>query len=366
MESQETLDCPLCQEQYDMATKVPILMPCQHTVCESCVLRLVISREPTSEVTESGPIYENIHANAPRANASLDALANVIRQHPPLRKSRDRSFAHRSVSLPYGDSAPLSAGAGPKPRAQKAAIPEEKRIQCPVCRTAINTSSLQTNRYVVAHMRAVGRLGTAPPAPRSEFLPVNFWKSLAYKQLLLRGCAGPCQILRPPGWDPLLKDITPTCTMTPFSVCLLPSQWVEDMRANKKDSLNTLSKLLREHTTEVDNLESIVKTALHALSLASRKLWSDRQALQEVGESLKALQENGSPGQTLAKQAISLSKEMEALSQVERFFPAAAGGAGSEEVALRPHGGGLLISTQNPDRSVLVNISEGNSGPSGV
>lgn len=353
MESQETLDCPLCQEQYDMATKVPILMPCQHTVCESCVLRLVISREPTSEVTESGPIYENIHANATRANASLDALANVIRQHPPLRKvgshdqslqghflqSRDRSFAHRSVSLPYGDSAPLSAGAGPKPRAQKAAIPEEKRIQCPVCRTAINTSSLQTNRYVVAHMRAVGRLGTAPPAPRSEFLPVNFW---------CEDCSS------------LAKG---TCRS--HAVRAL-QKWVEDMRANKKDSLNTQSKLLREHTTEVDNLESIVKTALHALSLASRKLWSDRQALQEVGESLKALQENGSPGQTLAKQAISLSKEMEALSQVERFFPAAAGGAGSEEVALRPHGGGLLISTQNPDRSVLVNISEGNSGPSGV
>lgn len=38
---QESLDCPVCFEQYDDNARVPKMMSCLHTVCVSCILDLL-------------------------------------------------------------------------------------------------------------------------------------------------------------------------------------------------------------------------------------------------------------------------------------------------------------------------------------
>nr|XP_027236038.1 wiskott-Aldrich syndrome protein family member 2-like [Penaeus vannamei] len=95
MEEEESLDCPVCFEQYDDNARVPKMMSCLHTVCVSCILDLL----------------------------GLEGQ-------------------HRGASEPE--------------------IPRGRKVTCPLCREEILTEKMQTNRYIVAHLRHLIRLGGLP------------------------------------------------------------------------------------------------------------------------------------------------------------------------------------------------------------
>ncbi|XP_042891257.1 optomotor-blind protein-like, partial [Penaeus japonicus] len=288
---QESLDCPVCLEEYDSSKHLPKMMPCLHTVCASCVLDLIRSRNlhksPTM-MTTSEPIiapnrsntqgintnhmntntnhmntntnymytntnYMNTNTNHMNTNtnymytnnntAAINTLATLMQRHPPLRRlseqgrpppvnivrrepsaappqgvflkapaSRTRpcvsppappvasyvaspvaSFVASPVGSPLSSpvGSPVSPPTAPppvmtKPQAKELVIPKDLGVQCPLCRVVINTSSLQTNRYVMAHMKDLARLQRASSsgvshsalcssAAESEFLPENFW-----------------------------------------------------------------------------------------------------------------------------------------------------------------------------------------------
>ncbi|XP_042879450.1 pollen-specific leucine-rich repeat extensin-like protein 1 isoform X2 [Penaeus japonicus] len=90
MEEEESLDCPVCFERYDVGPRTPKMMPCLHTVCATCILDLL-------------------------------------------------TLKHQQ-----GASEPE--------------IPKGQDVTCPLCRETISSDKLQTNRYIVAHLRHVIRL----------------------------------------------------------------------------------------------------------------------------------------------------------------------------------------------------------------
>ncbi|XP_047477710.1 tripartite motif-containing protein 2-like isoform X5 [Penaeus chinensis] len=120
MDEEESLDCPVCFEQYNDGSRTPKMMTCLHTVCACCVLDLL-------------------------------GLGNQ----------------RQGASEPE--------------------IPKGQSVQCPICRQNILTDKMQTNRYIVAHLRHLIRLGslddgetqhkhaqaTAPPS--GENLDEDLW-----------------------------------------------------------------------------------------------------------------------------------------------------------------------------------------------
>lgn len=98
MDEEETLECPVCLESYDNAGRTPKMMPCLHTVCISCVLDLI-----------SGDV-------------------------------RKTTAEHQTQE------------------SEEPVIPSGKTLACPLCRESISSNKLQTNRYILAHLRDKHRL----------------------------------------------------------------------------------------------------------------------------------------------------------------------------------------------------------------
>ncbi|XP_064111136.1 uncharacterized protein LOC135218628 isoform X2 [Macrobrachium nipponense] len=98
MDEEEALECPVCFESYDNAGKTPKMMPCLHTICVSCILDLISgnARNTTAE-------YQTKDSKEP-------------------------------------------------------VIPSGKTLMCPLCRESIGSNRIQTNRYILAHLRDKHRL----------------------------------------------------------------------------------------------------------------------------------------------------------------------------------------------------------------
>ncbi|XP_063601139.1 uncharacterized protein LOC134777235 [Penaeus indicus] len=345
-----------------------------------------------SEVMESELVYENSQAYTAEmaTNGSIRAMAELIQQHPPMsrfsirdrslsRKSRDRSISPGSP--PAGAPVSPSAEVPVSPPATEltSAIPKEKSIRCPASYIDINTSGLQPNsirgrdktrtspvlhiesvrmlieishlfvstdesnalqsewyikKYIVAHMEHVARLGhLEPPLTATSESTQDFW-CCAWSCLSRASCRN--------------HDVQPL------------QMWIEDARAHKKEFLNTLREPLHERMSHIEKMESFVKPAFHALTKASRKLWLDRQALQEVAETLDTLQENDSTVETPAQQALSLNEEM---AQLGKLWSDIEEESKDGETSLFSHNNKLFISTQHPDRTIVVHIGEESTSP---
>ncbi|KAG7173231.1 Myosin heavy chain 95F-like [Homarus americanus] len=100
MDDEESLDCPVCLEHYNEDLHTPKMTPCLHTLCASCVVDLVSSAYPNNS----------------------------------------------------------QRGSDPGQRSKKPQVPKGKVVMCPLCRENMNTDRLQTNRYVLAHLRDLERL----------------------------------------------------------------------------------------------------------------------------------------------------------------------------------------------------------------
>ncbi|XP_042882506.1 uncharacterized protein LOC122265877 [Penaeus japonicus] len=139
----------------------------------------------------------------------------------------------------------------------------------------------------------------------------------------------------------------------------MESEWVETKGAFKDELSKTVSKRLGEYTQQLQETETMVKTAFHALTKASRRLWADHQTAQDVAETLKTLQENESTGETPLLQGVSISEKLEILRQLEKRVTELENGATCTDVFQWRHDNKLFISTRQPERTIVVTVNEG-------
>ncbi|XP_045599005.2 histone-lysine N-methyltransferase 2D isoform X1 [Procambarus clarkii] len=117
MDDEESLDCPVCMEEYDEGLHTPKMTQCLHTFCVSCVTDLVCGPSGREE------------------------------------------------------------GHGTSHGTDETQVPRGKGLMCPLCREMINTDRMQTNRYVLAHLRDLVRLKavhkgeTQRPLPQPPLTP---------------------------------------------------------------------------------------------------------------------------------------------------------------------------------------------------
>ncbi|KAK7072458.1 hypothetical protein SK128_002108, partial [Halocaridina rubra] len=185
------LDCPICMEQYNTQQRTPKMMPCLHSVCAHCLFDIATAATPPDKksVEDTNTVQNSETSITSMANQSAEdensknksrgylnseAISNVAstliwrsctlprpaswniqsmedqpppipsrnqrRTAPPLRPKSTSVLKHRSF---LGMREPE--------------IPRNIVFQCPICRTSVDSSKLQTNRYVIAHLKDLQR-----------------------------------------------------------------------------------------------------------------------------------------------------------------------------------------------------------------
>ncbi|KAG7166269.1 E3 ubiquitin-protein ligase TRIM56-like, partial [Homarus americanus] len=205
-------------------------------------------------------------------------------------------------------------------------IPRNEVVQCPLCRTLINTSQLQTNRYVVAHLRDLARLEIlrkpekqsellATTKPPNKAVPPSIAPDLKVEEFWCITCDVPA------------RDHCTSHELSPIQ------QWVETLGVSLAELQRRVERRINTYSSYLDSTDEDVKVVFTSLNKASRHLWKSRQEVQEM-TSLRALEEQVG------------IMEM---------------GAESNEVYIYRQNNKLYVSTCQPDRTIIITINQGMS-----
>lgn len=348
------LDCPVCLEPYDEGRRTPKMMPCLHTLCTSCITNLTCNNAQKNGLQEVANTTATISAANTARSSRINALINTLetrtghaalrriagqgptspttrQPHDPLPPTPTSSPAtptsHMSVRRPEV-SPPLPPNAEPQ-------IPKGLMVICPLCRSEVSTNKLQTNRYVLAHMRDLKRLSRAPSVPEVSFVPQDFW----------------CEECKEPA--------TNTCRyheLTPIA------KWVESQRATLESLQMAVEDQLDQHSGHLQGLEDMIKEVFHSLNKASKFIWDTKKRLKEMKEGVKecSTPASGSPreeAERLVKEVAWLEREAAKASRRDLT-------EGDNDVLVSLHEDDkkrLLVITYNPDLALAITLSHGHT-----
>ncbi|XP_063888450.1 WAS/WASL-interacting protein family member 3-like isoform X3 [Scylla paramamosain] len=307
----EALDCPVCLESYNEGLHTPKMMPCLHSpsVHPASPTSLSTATEATNPLTDNtmpqaGPESRFRLAFARFASqpdlTNMNTSENLTNQerghHPPLRRvagqgprsptppttpaSASRqphdplpptppalppiappitrpSPSHRPKSSTVKRpevSPPLPPKLGGTTQAPEPHIPRDVIVQCPLCRSEVSTSKLQTNRYVLAHMRDLARLSIL--SPLSPFPAPSGNQSLSPSA---------------PHEDYWCEDCKQLATDACSKHELLPLlEWVETQKATLESLHMAVEDQLTKHTTYIEDLRVAMKGIYYALNKATK------------------------------------------------------------------------------------------------
>ncbi|XP_042227120.1 translation initiation factor IF-2-like isoform X2 [Homarus americanus] len=232
-------------------------------------------------------------------------------------------------------------------------IPRNEVVQCPLCRTLINTSQLQTNRYVVAHLRDLARLEIlrkpekqsellATTKPPNKAVPPSIAPDLKVEEFWCITCDVPA------------RDHCTSHELSPIQ------QWVETLGVSLAELQRRVERRINTYSSYLDSTDEDVKVVFTSLNKASRHLWKSRQEVQEVKDQLcDGADEpaNNDPRQ----RAIALSHRMTSLRALEEQVGIMEMGAESNEVYIYRQNNKLYVSTCQPDRTIIITINQGMS-----
>ncbi|XP_045106286.1 E3 ubiquitin-protein ligase TRIM9-like isoform X2 [Portunus trituberculatus] len=385
----EALDCPVCLETYNEGLNTPKMMPCLHTLCASCIANL------TSTVAEqTNPFLDNTTPRAGPESSFRLAFSRFASQpdltymngreslhghHPPLRRvagqgpispttpppasrnSHDPSPPTLTPPSPHPSlphkprlstvkrpevSPPLPPKPGGAAQAPEPHIPRDVIVQCPLCRSEVSTSKLQTNRYVLAHMRDLARLSLLSPispfpAPTSSQYPHPSAPNEEY-------------------WCEDCKQVaTDTCSQHKL---LLFSEWLETQKATLESLQMALEDQLTQHTTYIEEVRVAMKGIYYALNKATKFMWEMNKKVEDYKEELKSqppISATACPreiGEELMGKVTQLEQLAKKVSE-ENFME------GDNEVMLtfKVPQQQIFIRTTNPNYAIVLTIADGHA-----
>ncbi|XP_068247123.1 uncharacterized protein [Palaemon carinicauda] len=386
----ENLNCPVCTEQYDTGQRTPKLMPCLHTVCASCLINLNTCDSLKTRHTIGGSSTPTKPDGRPRIitgkipnSKAISNLASILQANRPLPLQHTTEDKHETSedsppALPKRNAVLIAPPLKPKPPtlstpelrrpASEPDIPRNVVFHCPVCLTVLESSFLQTNRYVLAHLRDLERLGqTEQPLPnlpvpaernlipentegggivfvpnlsnsrhdkRNSFVPENFW---------CISCAKPC------GDDCDNHEHQPI------------EEYIQKATLSLRDMLNGVEERLVDHVKNQEATNEDFKVIFRALTKASRHLWTRNESTKEIGDSLVALKDsidNKDDSKTHSQLALDLTAKVQNLRQLDEKLSSLETGTDSNEIYLLHQNNKLFISTSDPDKTIIITISD--------
>lgn len=380
----ENLDCPVCAEKYDTGQRTPKIMPCLHTVCASCLISLNVYTHASPRVRHSIAIPSVSQEGKPRFISEsipnskvISNIASIIQANPPpplprFTDAETESSDGSPPALPKRSSSRIGPPLQPKPlvltkpeQLRPTSLPHIPKsvFHCPVCLTAMESTSLQTNGNVLAHLHTLERLGEmknlASPVPveraslrkqpdegtiyvpsfsnnddekRNSFVPENFWCFT---------CAKPC------GKDCYNHQHQPV------------QEYVEIATSSLRDMLSGVQERLVEQKKNHEKTDETFKMVFRALNKASRHLWRRGESTKDINESLLTLkacfdsEEDSTP-----QRALDLTAKVQNLRELDEKLSSLENGTGSEEIYLLHQNNKLFISTREPDQTIVITIND--------
>ncbi|XP_045581047.1 uncharacterized protein [Procambarus clarkii] len=254
----------------------------------------------------------------------------------------------------------------PKPYtvAKEPEVPRNREVLCPLCRSLVNTSQLQTNRYVLAHLRDLARLQalhtaqpprpttnpTRPPIANHPPLPTPSQKTLPTAPSFIAedfwciSCDAPCQV------GCVGHELSPI------------KQWVGTLETSLADLQRRAEQHLNAYSTDLDQTDADVKIIFQSLSKATKHLWKSRQLVQEVRGELRGLAQRPTT-QDPTQHALALSTKISEVRALDERVGAMEIGVESSEVYIYRQNNKLYLSTCQPDRTIIITVSEGQGQP---
>lgn len=394
-DDKESLDCPVCLEPYNEGLNTPKMMPCLHTLCAFCIASLTstITEQTNSRTGNTTPqtaLESRFHIAWSRFSSQSDDTQVNIREnmhsrHPPLRRvsgqgptsptSPTPPSASRQPHDPLPSIPPLpstspstarpSLPSRPRPSTVKRPevsppmppkpgggaqaephIPRDVIVQCPLCRSEVSTSKLQTNRYVLAHMRDLARLSVLSPHSPIPVSPSS-------------QPSGPSA----PNEDYWCEDCkhlaTDACSQ--HQLLLLP-EWVDTQKATLESLEMAVEEQLTQHSAYIEELRVAMKGVYYALNKATRSVWEMNKKVEEYKEELK----NQTPISATASPRDTIYELKGKMAQLERLAQKVSKedvleGDGEVMLTFKQQQQQILIRTTDPNYALILTIADGHA-----
>ncbi|KAG0725179.1 EGF domain-specific O-linked N-acetylglucosamine transferase [Chionoecetes opilio] len=275
------------------------------------LLRRVTGLGPTSPVTQHPP--DPLPGLPPPPGISpKPRLPRPASCFSPLKNARSISLKRPEASPPLPPK-PGAAASHTEPQ-----IPKNVVVQCPLCRSKVNTSKLQTNRYILAHMRDIARMSLHSPSspfPASSSLETAKTAS----------------------------GFPPTCPSLPL--------WVETQKATLESLQMAVEENLGQHTAYLQSLQKMIKECV----------WEANKQVEDLKEELHCQPPNPvtESHQEMAEALREKVTRLEVLAKRVSTQDLAAG-YGEMSVSLREAQQQIIISTNNSkDAALIITIVQG-------
>lgn len=331
-----------------------------------------------SEGTDQGATPNTITTITDSRNHTVNTLANVLqtnRQHPVLRRLAGRGPSSPTTRQPQDPLPPtptttpvpftrpptarkprgglsvslkrpeVSPPLPPKPEVispnTEPQIPKDVVVQCPLCRSEVSTSKLQTNRYVLAHMRDLARLSIYSPTIEKP-----------------ASATQPSSPPFPPPEDFWCEDCKQTSSSTCINHQLMPiAEWVETQKATVESLQMVVEDQVAQNTAYLQSLEEKIKDIYHSLNKASRFVWQARKQVEDIKEELKH-QPPIPDTESQKEMAEVLTGKVTQLERLAKRASKAELSWGNSEVVVgyKDLEQQLFITTQNPDTSLIITV----------
>jgi hypothetical protein len=94
------MDCPLCCDSFDQATKIPRILPCGHTFCELCIC--AISKQSLSDISVECPHCRCITSIKSTADLPKNYfLADMMESQKKRISPTEQCAAHPKKKISY-------------------------------------------------------------------------------------------------------------------------------------------------------------------------------------------------------------------------------------------------------------------------
>ncbi|XP_071541202.1 uncharacterized protein [Panulirus ornatus] len=229
-------------------------------------------------------------------------------------------------------------------------IPRDWTILCPLCRSPCGTSKLQTNRYVLAHLRDLARLQPRPePALTTHHQPIQAQAAntqpsaptLALQDFWCIKCEAPAQ------------DCCASHDLLPLH------QWLETQGDMVEELRTSIQSRLNDLCCDLDHTEDDIKIIQHSLRKASSQVWRARQEAQGAEQQLGCQVEQLAPAPCPRRKAQDMAHRTASLRDLEGRVSNLAAWTGNDEVYLYRQNNKLYVCTSQPDRTIIITISQG-------
>ncbi|KAK7081393.1 hypothetical protein SK128_002646, partial [Halocaridina rubra] len=255
---------------------------------------------------------------------------NQRRTAPPLRPKSTSVLKHRSF---LGMREPE--------------IPRNIVFQCPICRTSVDSSKLQTNRYVIAHLKDLQRFKREhePSSPVCRNAPLDQSREYVENAMIYIPENNWC--------NTCVKPCSADCSNHSYKPL---HEYGKNVYSTLHSMVNNLEDRLAQHSDSLDKMDVAFKSVFQALTKASRHLWHINQSTQDMKEKVTTLRENinNKNPVTTPQEAIMYTAKIAEARQVGEELAVLENGTHSDEIFIWQQNNKLYVSTKEPDQTIII------------